>query len=179
MYASNQPMFNMRKTLFGGVCAMMIAVAMPVAHAEDQKPTEVVTLTFGKIEHSYKVDGSSGPDVAVEGTLHIGSKALLAPDGTVVGFMLHSDLSDARAETIAGAQSYAAVGASDGIPVECQPAACAPSSWTLTFRLMPKGSVLQSSLLFDLTLRTQYTADGSLSKVCVAGQDDCDEGVIP
>ena len=159
----------------------ILALALAsTASADDKKPkptpTEVVTFNFSKLENSYKVDGSPGPDVTVTGKLHVTSQALLAPDGTPIGFTLHTSLSDALAVGVDRAQSYAAVGASDGIPTECEVGACPPPSWTLTFRLVPVGSVLQSSLLFDLTLITQYAPDGTLFNACLAGQEDCDSG---
>jgi len=173
-----------RTALLGLTALMAFALAIRVAHADEQKPkqtpTEVVVLTFGKLETSYRVDGSKGPDVAVEGSLHVMSQALLAADGTPIGFTLHTNLSDAFGVSVDGAQSYAAVGASDGVPVECHPAACPPPAWTLTFRLVPEGLALRSSLLFDLTLVTQYASDGKLLKACLAGQDGCDTGgLIP
>jgi len=47
----------------------------------------------------------------------------------------------------------------------------------VTFRLVPQGTALQSSLFFDLTVNTQYDANGNLTGACVAGQPDC--GIIP
>jgi len=155
-----------------------IASATPVAYADSPKATEAVSLNFSKIEHTYTTNGAQGTDVAVSGTLHIVSQTLLS-SGALVGFILHTNLSDAAAVSVDGATSYVAVGASDGIPAECQPTACAPSFWTLTFRLVPLDRSRQSSLLFDETLKTQYAADGSLASVCVVGEDGCDTGVIP
>lgn len=181
MYGPNLRKSNMRKPLLSLIAAMMlVAVAVSPARSDDQKPkttpTEVIVLTFGKLEQSYKVDGSSGPDVAIQGALHIASQTLVAGDGTPIGFTLHTNLSDSFAVSVDGTQSYAAVGAVDGIPAECEPAACAPPSWTLTFRLVPEGRALQSSLLFDVTLITEYAANGMLLKACIAGEEGCDTG---
>ena len=157
------------------------ALATGVTYADAPKPketpTEVVVFEFGKLEPTYRIDGSQGPDVVVEGTLHIASQALLSHDGNLVGFTLHTNLSDAFAATVDGGESYIAVGASDGIPAECQSTACAPPFWKLTFRLVPEGGALLPNLLFDVTLRTQYAADGTLSEVCVVGQEGCDAGI--
>ena len=142
-----------------------------------ETPTEVVVLTFGKVETTYKVDGSRGPDITVQGTLHLASQALLSADNTPVGFTLRTNLSDAFGANIDGTESYVAVAASDGIPAECQPTACAPPFWALTFRLVPQDAMLKPSLLFDVMLRTQYAADGTLLNACVAGQQDCDIGM--
>lgn len=138
-----------------------------------------MTLKFGKLEPTYRIDSSKGPDVAVAGTLHVTSQVLVAADGTPIGFTLHTNLSDGSALNVDGT-SRMRRWASDGIPVECQPTACPPPAWTLTFRLMPQGSALRSSFLFDMTLITQYGPDGNLLKACLAGQDGCDTGeVVP
>jgi hypothetical protein len=43
------------------------------------------------------------------------------------------------------------------------------------FRLVPQaGSGPQSSLLFTLTVNTQYDADGTLVSACVVGQEGCE-----
>jgi len=175
--------FVSRKALPVLVCALTtIAFATHAAKADSPKPketpTETVSLTFSKNQISYSVDGSQGPGVVVEGTLHLASQALLSSDGTVIGFTLRANVSDAFAESLDGATSYVAVGASEGIPAECQPTACPPPFWTLTFRLVPLNSALHSSLLFDETLKTRYAPDGTLASVCVVGQDDCDTGGI-
>jgi hypothetical protein len=138
-----------------------------------------VSLKFGKTEITYSIDGSEGPGVVVEGTLHVASQALLSSDGTPIGFTLHTNLSDAFAESLDGATAYVAVGASDGIPQECQPTGCPPPLWTVTFRLLPLNPGSRSSLLFDATLKTRYAADGTLVNVCVVGQEDCDTNDIP
>jgi hypothetical protein len=164
------------------ILALMIIASFGIsaAQADNPKPkpkpdtpTEVITLTFGKLEVTYRVDGSPGPNVNLEGVLHLGSKVLLSDDGVPIGFRLHGNLSDASALSADGATSFEAVGASDGVPDECEPEACAPPFWTFTFRLIPKGSGLQSSLLFDLTLSTQYDAKGTLTSVCVVGEENC------
>lgn len=175
------PNLRKSKTILGITAALLaLVLATRVAHADDQKPkerpTETVSLNFSQVAISYRIDGSQGPDVAVEGALHVASQALLAADGTPIGFTLHTNLSDSFAVSVDGAQSYAAVGAADGIPAECQQSACSPPSWTLTFRLIPEGATLQTSLLFDLTLNTQYAADGRLVKACLVGQEGCDSG---
>lgn len=141
-----------------------------------ESPTEVIVINFGKIETTYTIDGSAGPDVAVGGTLHVASQALLSGDGTPVGYQLRVNLSEAFAASVAGGESYRAVSASDGIPAECQPVACAPPFWVLTFRLVPDGAFQRPSLLFDVTLKTHYAADGTLLSACVAGQEGCDIG---
>ena len=166
---------------FAVLAAMMIALfGIGAAYADSPKPkpksdtpTEVVTLTFGKLEITYKVDGSPGPDVNLEGVLHLGSKVLMSDDSVPTGFRLHGNLSDASALSADGITSFEAVGASNGIPTECEPEACAPPPfWTFTFRLIPKGSG-QPSLLFDLTLSTQYDGNGTLTNVCVVGEENC------
>jgi hypothetical protein len=150
--------------------------AIGPARADDSKPTptEVITINFSKVEKTYRIDGSSGPDVAVEGTLHVASQALRSGDGTPVGYKLHTNLSEAFAAGVDGGESYLAVSASDGIPAECKPAACAPPFWVLTFRLVADGAVQRPNLLFNVTLKTQYAADGTLVNACVAGQEGCD-----
>jgi hypothetical protein len=178
MYILNRR-FEMRNALPVLVWTLTtIACVAPVAYADTPKPketpTENVSLNFSKIEVTYRIDGSQGPGVAIEGTLHVASQALLLSDGTPIGFTLHTNVSDAFAGSLDGATSYVAVGASEGIPAECQPTACSPPFWKLTFRLLPVNSALQSTLLFDETLKTQYATDGTLSKVCVVGQDGCD-----
>jgi hypothetical protein len=160
---------------------MAIVFVAGSARADNAKPketpTEVVVLTFGKLETTYTVDGSTGPDIAVQGTLHIASQVLLSSDGTPVGFTLHTNLSDAFAANVDGAASYVAVTTSDGVPAECRASACAPPFWTLTFRLMPNGRTLQPSLLFDMVLITRYAPDGTLLTVCVAGAEGCGAGI--
>jgi hypothetical protein len=150
--------------------------AIGPARADDSKPTptEVITINFSKVEKTYRVDGSTGPDVAVEGTLHMASQAFRSGDGTVVGYKLHTNLSEAFAASVDGGESYLAVSASDGIPAECEPTACAPPFWVLTFRLVADGAAQRPSLLFNVTLETQYAADGTLVNACVAGQEGCD-----
>jgi hypothetical protein len=161
----------------------LMATVFATRHAEadspkpKETPTEVIVINFGKLETTYKVDGSKGPDIAVQGTLHIASQALLAGDGTPIGFTLHTNLSDAFAANVDGAASYVAVTASDGIPAECRSSTCAPPFWTLTFRLMPNGAVLQPSLLFDVILVTDYAAGGTLLNACVAGEEGCGAGI--
>jgi len=181
MHILNRRPFEMRKVLLVLVWALTtIASATRIAHADSPKPketpTEVISLDFSKIAITYRIDGSQGPDVAVEGTLHIASHALLSSGGTPIGFTLHTNVSDSFAVSLDGATSYVAVSASEGIPAECQPTACPPPFWKLTFRLMSMNSA-QPSLLFDETLNTQYAADGTLLKVCIVGQEGCDIGV--
>jgi len=146
---------------------------------EPNTPTESVSLDFKEIEYSYRVDGSPGPSVSLEGVLHLGSKALLSDDGAPIGFRLHGNLSAASALGTDGNTSFVAVGAADGIPTECEPEACAPPFWTFTFRLIAHGAGLQPSLLFDLTVSTQYAANGALKSVCIVGEEGCDGGVNP
>jgi hypothetical protein len=152
------------------------------AEADNPKPkdapVEVVVFDFSKVQITYRIDGSPGPSAIVAGVLHLASQALLSDDGAPVGFTLHTNLSNAFAASSDGAQSYVAVGAADGIPAECQPAACAPPFWTLTFRLVPKGPVPQPSLLFDLTVSTQYDANGTLVNACIQGQEGCEVSVL-
>jgi len=158
--------------------AAVLAIASARADSPKPKetPTEVVVINFGKLETTYRVDGSTGPDVAVEGTLHVASQVLLGSDGSPVGYRLHGNLSDAFAASVGGDESYLAVSASEGIPAECQPSGCAPPFWVLTFRLVPDAGVQRPDLLFDVTLKTQYAADGTLVNACVAGQEGCDLG---
>lgn len=162
----------------GLAAAAVFAIAPARADSPKPKetPTEVIVINFGKVETTYRIDGSSGPDVAVEGTLHVASRALLAGDGTPVGYELHTNLSDASAASVGGAESYLAVGASDGFPAECQPSSCAPPFWVLTFRLMPDSASQRPNLLFDVMLKTQYGADGALVNACVVGEESCDVG---
>lgn len=161
--------------LAAAICA--VGPAQADTPKPKETPTEVIVINFGKLETTYRVDGSKGPDIAVQGVLHIASHALLSSDGTPVGFTLRSNLSDAFAANVDGTESYVAVSASDGIPAECQPNGCAPSFWALTFRLVAQDAALKPSLLFDLMLKTQYAADGTLVNACIAGQQDCDIGV--
>lgn len=163
------------------VASMIIAlVGIGAAQADNPKPkpkpdtpTETIKFDFSKIEFTYRVDGSPGPVVNLQGVLHLGSKVLVSDNGVPAGFRLHGNLSDASALSTDGLASFEAVGASDGIPTECEPEACAPPFWTFTFRLIPQGSGLQPSLLFDLTVSTEYDANGSLKNACVVGQQDC------
>jgi hypothetical protein len=93
---------------------------------------------------------------------------------------LYSNLSDATALSVDGSASFVAVGASDGIPTECEPNTCAPAFWTFTFRLIPQGSGRQPSLLFDLTVSTQYDANGALVDACIVGEEGCnDDALVP
>lgn len=157
--------------------AVVLTAAMLGAGAADAdnpkpepKPAETVTIKFDKIEY----DLTGGPSIVLQGLLHLVSKALLAQDGTPVGFTLHGNLADATAVAADGSQPYIAVGA-DGMPAECDPSApCAPPFWTLTFRLVPMGSSHGSSLYFDLTVIPQYDANGTLLSACLVGQDGCE-----
>jgi len=161
----------------------LMATVFATRHADadspkpKETPTEVIVINFGKLETTYKVDGSKGPDITVQGTLHIASQALLSGYGIPIGFTLRTNLSDAFATNVDGTAWYVAVAASDGIPAECQPTACAPPFWALTFRLVSQDAVPKPSLLFNVMLKTQYAADGTLLNACVAGQQDCDIGV--
>lgn len=171
-----------------GFVVLSVLIAMLVgaraADADNAKPkeapVEAVSLQFAKVVVSYRVDGSPGPQVTLEGTLHLASQALLSNAGDPVGFTLHTNLSNVFASSADAAESYVAVGNADGIPAECQLATCAPPFWMLTFRLVPEGSVLRPSLLFDLAVKTAYSADGTLLSVCIAGQGGCDiPGIVP
>jgi hypothetical protein len=169
----------------GKAKALLVAVIMAAftlgsgaAEADKEKPkpqpatTEAVSLNFKEIKTVY-LDQAPGPSVDMQGVLHLVSRALLSQDGVPAGFTLHGNLSEAFAITVDGA-SYVAVGA-DGIPAECSESEpCLPAFWTLTFRLVPVGSGPRSSLLFDLTVNTQYDADGTLLSACVVGQQDCE-----
>jgi hypothetical protein len=169
-----------RMRIFISTVMVAAVFAIGTAHADSPKPkespTEVVVINFGKLETTYTIDGSAGPDVAIEGTLHVASQALLSGDGTPVGYQLRVILSDALAASVGSGESFRAVSASDGIPAECTPVACAPPFWVLTFRLVPDGAFQKPSLLFDVTLKTQYAPDGTLLTACVAGQEGCDIG---
>lgn len=176
-------MFTMKS--FAILCSMTIAlVALGPAQADPPKPkpktdtpTETVMLKFTQVEPTYRVDGSPGPSVTVQGILHLGSKAFLGDDGMPIGFRLHGNLSGASALGADGVY-FVAVGAAEGVPTECDPDACAPPFWTFTFRLVPLGSGLQPSLLFDLPVSTEYNEDGTLKSACVVGQEGCDTGGI-
>jgi hypothetical protein len=142
---------------------------------KDDRPTESLSLNFTKVEFATStVDGSPGPKVNLEGVLHLVSQTLVA-QAVPVGFTLHTNLADARASSVDGSESYVGVGASDGIPAECQPESCAPPFWMLTFRLVPESAVLKPSLVFNLTVRTQYDSDGTLTSACVVGEDGCED----
>jgi hypothetical protein len=171
------------KVLLVVLSVVLSAVVLGIGAAEADKskpkpqPTEVVSLPFNKVEFVYttRLDGSPGPSVVLDGVLHLVSQSLLSADGVPVGFTLHTDLSDAFASNVDGTGSYVAVG-SDGMPAECSESApCLPPFWTLMFRLVPQpGSGPQSSLLFTLTVNTQYDADGTLVSACVLGQEGCE-----
>jgi hypothetical protein len=140
------------------------------------QPTEILVIKLVDVPtSSIQSTGSPGPDLTLNGRLHLQSQALLDGD-TPIGFRLHTNLMDAFASSADGTETYVAVGASDGIPADCE-GPCLPSSWTLTFRLVPRGSTGQFNLLFALIVDTVYTADGSLLTACVVGQDSC--GIIP
>jgi hypothetical protein len=165
---------------FAILASIMIALfGIGVAQADNPKPkpdtpTETVTLKFEKIEYNtYKVDGSPGPNVDLEGVLHLGSKVLMSGDGVPTGFRLYGNLSDASALSADGIASFEAVGASDGVPTECDPACAPPPLWTFTFRLIPQGSGLRPSLLFDLLLCTQYDTNGTLQNAFVVEEENC------
>jgi hypothetical protein len=167
------------KALLVAVVVAAAVLGTGTAQADKAKPkpeppvTESLTLSFEKVKTEY-LDQSPGPSVVMEGVLHLVSRALVAQDGTPVGFTLHGNLSEAFATTVDGAQSYVAVGA-DGIPAECSASEpCLPASWILMFRLVPIGSGPGSSLLFGLTVNTQYDANGTLVSACVVGQDGCE-----
>jgi hypothetical protein len=181
MYTLIRRRLEMRNALLALVWAVTTMASAPrIAYADSPKPketpTEVLSLDFSKITITYRIDGTQGPDIAIHGTLHIASHAVQSSGGDPIGFTLHTNLSDSFAASLDGATSYVAVGASEGIPAECQPTACPPPFWKLTFRLVSPNSA-QPSLLFDQTLNTQYAADGTLLTVCVVGQDGCDIGV--
>ncbi len=162
-----------------------VLIATGTAQAEDPKPkpkpdtpTEVIKIEFKQIELSYKTDGSPGPLVTLGGVLHLASNALLSDNGVPIGFRLHSNLSDASALSADGSASFVAVGASDGVPTECEPDTCAPPFWTFTFRLIPQGR--QPSLLFDLMVSTQYDTNGALVDACIVGEEGCnDDALVP
>jgi hypothetical protein len=112
-----------------------------------------------------------GPDVTLSGDLHLVSQALVAPEGTLAGFRLHTNLAGVSASS--DTTTYVAVGAGDAIPSDCGPEPCQPSTWAVTFRLVPNQGSGGESLLFDLVVVTEYDADGSLVGACVIGQDGC------
>jgi len=162
---------------FAFLASMMIALfGIGVAQADNPKPqpTETIKIDFSKVEVTYKVDGSPGPIVNLAGVLHLGSKVFVSDDGAPTGFTLHGNLSESSALSVDGITSFVAVGASDGVPTECEPQTCAPPPlWTFTFRLMPRGSGLQPSLLFDLMLCTQYDQNGTLQNAFVVDEENC------
>jgi hypothetical protein len=170
------------KTLAVPLSVALTLVGIGVSQAGDSKPkaqpavTENISLNFTKVETSYR-EGSPGPSVSLTGLLHLVSQTLLSEDGAPVGFILHTNLSDAIASSVDGAQSFVAVGASGAIPAECEPESCPPPFWTVTFRLVPTGGPA-SSLFFDLTVNTEYNADGKLLDACVAGQPDCEDAMF-
>jgi hypothetical protein len=173
------------KRLVVPVSAVLMSMVLGIApvQADKAKPTvlpaENAGIHFAKVEFSTsQVDGSPGPKVNLDGVLHLLSQTFVSPEGVPVGFTLHTNLADARATSVDGAESYLGVGASDGIPAECQPEACAPPFWMLTFRLVPEGAVLQPSLVFNLTVKTQYDADGTLASACVVGEDGCEDDTL-
>jgi hypothetical protein len=172
-----------RTLLFAVVLAVMSAGLLggaSIAQADKQKPkpkpAEYLVVTMENVfVTSFQTDGSQGPELTLNGRLHLVSQALF-DGGTPIGFRLQTNLMDAFASNVNGTENYVAVGSSDGIPADCTEP-CLPPSWTLTFRLVPMGSAGQPHLLFELTVNTAYGADGSLESACVVGQDDC--GVIP
>ena len=105
MLTANRMSFQPRNALSILTLALM-AMVFATRHADadspkpKETPTEVIVINFGKLETTYKVDGSKGPDITVQGTLHIASKALLSGDGTPIGFTLHTNLSDAFAANV-------------------------------------------------------------------------------
>jgi hypothetical protein len=149
--------------------------ASTVQADKKEKPVFLVVQLETVIISSVQTDGSSGPNLTLNGRLHLLSQALL-DGGTPIGFRLQTNLMDAFASNANGTETYVAVGSSDGVPADCTEP-CLPPFWTLTFRLVPREPAGQSNLLFDLTVITVYAADGSLESTCVVGQDDC--GVIP
>lgn len=168
--------------------ALLVVLGTGTAEADKSKPESrpatylVVTLQNVQVT-SYNFDGSPGPSVTLDGVLHLVSQVLVADDGAPVGYTLHTNLSDASASATDGGGSFVAVGASDGIPDDCgESDPCQPSSWTLTFRLVPEkpeaGSenVRRLGLLVDLPLSTQYDPGGTLSSACIVGQNGC--GVV-
>jgi hypothetical protein len=156
-----------------------------ISRADDSKPkaqpavTENISLNFTKLETSYR-EGAPGPSISLTGILHLVSRTLVSDDGTPVGFILEPNQSDGVAAGIDGVQSFVAVGASGAIPAECEPESCPPPFWVQTFRLVPTVSegALAPSLFFDLTLKTEYDANGRLVNACLAGLPDCDDAVL-
>jgi hypothetical protein len=163
------------------VAAVLTAAMLGAGAAQADKdkpkeqPAESVSLNFTKVEKTYQSQTQApGPSVVMQGILHLVSQALVAQNGTPVGFTLHGNLANAFAISVDGTQSFVAVGA-DGIPDECGDSEpCLPAFWTLTFRLVPQGSGPRSSLFFDLMVIPQYNPDGTLLSACVVGQDGCE-----
>jgi hypothetical protein len=179
----NQPRMPKLQSLLVALSMIVVVLGTGAARADDPKPkpksdtpTESLSLNFTRIEFSTKtIDGSPGQTVVLDGLLHLVSQTLLSDDGVPTGFTLHANLAKAFSAEVGG--SFVAVGSSEGIPDEClQSAACPPPSWTFTFRLIPRGAGSRPSLLFDLTVRTQYDADGKLTNACIAGQEGCEDG---
>ena len=133
MKRGNHAHLPARKT-FGVLLSLLSAIVLtaPSADADNPKPkdapVETATLNFTKVVVSYKVDGSEGPQVTLDGTLHVASQALLSDAGAPIGFRLRANLSNVFASSADGADGYVAVGDAEGIPAECGPEACAPRS---------------------------------------------------
>jgi hypothetical protein len=140
------------RTLALLVSAALTLVGIGASRAGNSKPkaqpavTETIAINFTKVETSYR-EGSPGPSVSLTGLLHLVSQALLSEDGAPVGFILHTNLSDAIASNIDGTQSFVAVGASGAIPAECEPESCPlpfGRSRSVSFPRGPRRRVLSS-----------------------------------
>ncbi len=153
--------------LLGGVRTVQAKVDFPPFSVTKHIDTATSTLL---------ANGSPGPEVILKGRLHLLGQPLF--DGnTLIGYRLRSNLMNAFASSEDGMETYVAVGSSDGVPADCTEP-CMPPSWTLTFRLVPRGPAGLSNLFFDLTVIPTYGPDGSVESICVAEQDNnC--GVIP
>src|SRR5690348_8792298 len=94
------------KTLAVLSLTFLTAVAgTDISRADDCKPkaqpaaTENINVNFTKLETSYR-EGSPGPSISLTGILHLVSRTLVSDDGTPVGFILDTNLSDGVAAGI-------------------------------------------------------------------------------
>jgi hypothetical protein len=169
--AGNDETFRIaRVTLVVSAAVMAMLVTSDSADAGKKKPkpssSDFIIIKMQDVcVSSLSRTGIPGPDVTLSGDLHLVSQALVAPEGTLAGFRLNLAGVTASSDT----STYVAVGAGDAIPSDCGPEPCQPSTWAVTFRLVPNQGSGGESLLFDLVIVTEYDADGSLVGACVVG----------